>query len=155
MKTKQRTKQDKARIRIAKHLMHKYSLNIPTRLQSIVYQRYYLYYELRKICTYQEIGDIFDKDHASVLHGIKMHEAWMLVNDRQYVNTISEIKEDFETQMMEGFSKSDELRIVVDDIFQNVVTLNLKMKVNRDFMDKLPDIKTFQDLHEAYLEYIY
>jgi hypothetical protein len=56
--------------------------------------------------------------------------------------------------MLEGFSKGDELRISLEDIFQDVASLNIRMKVNRDFIDKLPDIKTFQDLHELYLEHI-
>jgi hypothetical protein len=113
-----------------------------------------LYFELRKNCTLQEIGHMFRKDHASVLHGIKMHEAWTLVNDKQYLSTIKPIKEDFETQMLEGFSKGDELRIYLEDIFQDVATLNIKMRVNKDFLDKLGDIKTFQDLHDVYLEHI-
>lgn len=147
-------KQDMAIIRIAKHLIKEYGLHIESRSRPLVYQRYYLYYQLRKNCTLQEIGDIFGKDHASVLHGIKMHEAWTLVNDREYLMLISQIKEDFETQMLEGFSKGDELRISLEDIFQDVATLNIKMRVNKDFLDKLGDIKTFQDLHDIYLEHI-
>ena len=154
MKTKERTKQENTRIRIVRHLMNSYGLDTNSRARSLVYQRYYLYYELRKLCTYQEIGNIFDKDHASVLHGIKMHEAWSLVNDKEYLKMIKEIKQDFENQMLEGFSKGDELRISLEDIFQDVASLNIRMKVNRDFIDKLPDIKTFQDLHDVYLEFV-
>lgn len=154
MKTKERTKQEIARIRIAKHLIKQYGLDLNSRSQTLVYQRFYLYYELRKNCTLQEIGEIFGKDHASVLHGIKMHEAWSLVNDKQYLSTIKPIKEDFETQMLEGFSRGDELRISLEDIFQDVATLNIKMKVNKQFIERLPDINTFQDLHDLYLELI-
>lgn len=154
MKTKEKTKQEIARIRIAKHLIKQYGLDLDSRSQTLVYQRFYLYHELRKNCTLQEIGHMFRKDHASVLHGIKMHEAWTLVNDKQYLSTIKPIKEDFETQMLEGFSKGDELRIYLEDIFQDIATLNVKMRVNKDFLDKLGDIKTFQDLHDIYLEHI-
>ena len=148
-------KQDLARIRIAKDLIKQYGLHIESRSRPLVYQRYYLYHELRKICTLQDIADLFNKDHASVLHGINMHKAWSLVNDKEYLMIIAQIKEDFETQMMEGFSKADELRITLEDIFQDVATLNIKMKVNRDFIDKLPEIKTFQDLHELYIELLH
>ena len=154
MKQKERTKLEIARIRIVKYLIKEFLLDTQSRSQALVYQRFYLYYELRKNCTLQEIGEIFGKDHASVLHGIKMHEAWTLIGDKQYLSTIKAIKEEFQLQMMEGFSKGDELRIYLEDIFQDVATLNVKMRVNKNFLDKLGDIKTFQDLHDIYLEHI-
>lgn len=154
MKAKEKTKQEMARIRIAKHLIKQYGLDLNSRSQSLVYQRFYLYHELRKNCTLQEIGQIFGKDHASVLHGIKMHQAWTLIGDKQYISTIKPLKEDFETQMLQGFSKGDELRITLEDIFQDVATLSIKMKVNKAFIERLPDINTFQDLHDLYLQLI-
>ena len=155
MKQKEKTKLEIARIRIVKYLIKEFSLDVQSRSQALVYQRFYLYYELRKNCTLQEIGEIFGKDHASVLHGIKMHEAWSLVNDKEYLMIIAQIKEDFETQMMEGFSKADELRITLEDVFQDVASLNIKMKVNRDFIDRLTYVKTFQDLHDLYIELVH
>jgi hypothetical protein len=154
MKQKEKTKLEIARIRIVKYLIKEFSLDTQSRSQALVYQRFYLYYELRKNCTLQEIGEIFRKDHASVLHGIKMHEAWTLIGDKQYLSTIKAIKEEFQLQMMEGFSKGDELRISLEDVFQDVASLNIKMKVNKAFIEKLPEIKTFQHLHDLYLEHI-
>jgi hypothetical protein len=154
MSNKQKSKLEIARIRIAKHLIKEYKLHIESRSRPIVYQRYYLYHELRKSCTLHEIADLFNKDHASVMHGIKMHQAWTSIKDKEYLKMIATIKEDFETQMLEGFSKGDELRISLEDIFQDVASLNIKMKVNKEFIEKLPDIKTFQHLHDLYLEHI-
>ena len=154
MKNKEKTKLEIARIRIVKYLIKEFSLDIQSRSQALVYQRFYLYYELRKNCTLQEIGEIFGKDHASILHGIRMHEAWTLIGDKQYLSTIKAIKEEFHLQMMEGFSKGDELRISLEDVFQDVASLNIKMKVNKAFIEKLPEIKTFQHLHDLYLELI-
>jgi hypothetical protein len=105
-------------------------------------------------CSLNEIGAIFGKDHATILHGIRMHEAWSLLKDKEYLKIIDPIREEFQIQMMEGFSKGDELRISLEDVFQDVASLNIKMKVNKAFIEKLPEIKTFQHLHDLYLELI-
>ena len=48
MKTKEKTKLEIARIRIVKYLIKEFSLDTQSRSQALVYQRFYLYYELRK-----------------------------------------------------------------------------------------------------------
>ena len=154
MKQKEKTKLEIARIRIVKYLIKEFSLDTESRSRPLVYQRYYLYHELRKECSLNEIGAIFGKDHATILHGIRMHEAWTLIGDKEYLKIIDPIREEFQLQMMEGFSKGDELRISLEDVFQDVASLNIKMKVNKAFIEKLPEIKTFQHLHDLYLELI-
>jgi hypothetical protein len=49
------------------------SLNSKTRKRKCVEARYVIFYILHKICRYsqQETGDIFGKDHATVLYGCK------------------------------------------------------------------------------------
>jgi hypothetical protein len=40
----------------------------------------------------------------------------------------------------------------VDDFFQDVASINLRMRVNRDFLEKLYQVNTFQELYDVYLQ---
>ena len=56
------------------------------RYRPLVYKRFYFYNLLRlQGMTYQEIAGIFNKDHASVLHGIKTHKMFTEMNDSIYL----------------------------------------------------------------------
>lgn len=56
-----------------------------SRVRQLVYKRFYFYNLFRlQGMTYQEIAAIFDKDHASILHGIKMHKQFTEMNDSIY-----------------------------------------------------------------------
>lgn len=68
------------------------NLTINNRKRELVYKRFYFYNLLRlQGMTYQEIGNIFNKDHASILHGIKTHKIFTEMNDHIY-NECTEIE---------------------------------------------------------------
>jgi hypothetical protein len=49
------------------------------------YRRYYLYNLLRNQgIPYASIGDMFNRDHASIMHGIKVHKNYTSINDNMY-----------------------------------------------------------------------
>jgi len=66
-------------------LIEQYELKQVCRRQDIIYKRYFLYDQLRKAnYSLSAIGKIFDKNHASVLHGIRMHEVFTKSKDKIY-----------------------------------------------------------------------
>lgn len=66
-------------------LIEQFDLKKKCRRQDITYKRFYLYHQLRKAnYSLSNIGKIFDKDHASVLHGLRMHEVFTKSKDKIY-----------------------------------------------------------------------
>jgi hypothetical protein len=64
------------------------------RKRELVYQRCYLMAKLRGLgCTYQYIGDLFNKDHAAVIHCINNHELFTKQSDIIYRVIISDVAE--------------------------------------------------------------
>jgi hypothetical protein len=76
----------------------------------------------------------------------------MAINDKVYLKYTKKIKEDYETKMMNGYADRDKILVQVDDFFQDVASINLRMRVNRDFLEKLYEINTFQELYDVYLQ---
>lgn len=79
-------------IKVAREL----DLLTPCRKRAKVDQRRYLFIVLKQKAslTLEAIGEIFGKDHATVLHGIRTGQA--LVKDPLYNANIKDIKEFFE-----------------------------------------------------------
>lgn len=66
-------------------LIEQYDLKQICRRQDIIYKRYYLYDQLRKAnYSLSVIGRIFNKNHASVLHGLRMHQVYTKSKDKVY-----------------------------------------------------------------------
>lgn len=61
------------------------NLKKKSRYRNIIYRRYYLYNKLREQgYTYQYIGNIFNRDHSTILHGIKVHKDFTKLKDKIY-----------------------------------------------------------------------
>ena len=61
-----------------KELIAEFKLDKPNRKRDIVYKRYYLMHILHcrsRLCL-REIGEMFNRDHSSVIHALKEHERW-------------------------------------------------------------------------------
>lgn len=79
------TKMENNFIENIQDLIEQYDLKKKCRRQEVIYKRYYLYNQLRKAnYSLGAIGKIFNKDHASVLHGLRMHEVYTLSKDKVY-----------------------------------------------------------------------
>lgn len=71
-------------------------LNKKSRYRENLYPRYYLYAKLRdQGFTYKYIGDLFGKDHASIIHGIKTHSDLMHTKDKIYLKFTDEVRQMF------------------------------------------------------------
>jgi hypothetical protein len=63
------------------------------RKQDVVYKRYYLFSELRKELTLESIGNMFNLNHSTILHGLNQHDKYMKMNDRIYINSVAPLFE--------------------------------------------------------------
>jgi hypothetical protein len=74
-------------------VVERYDLKKVSRKQEIIYPRYYIYSLLRDAkYSLSAIGRIFGKDHATVLHGIKMHKRYSKNKDKVYEMLIVQVK---------------------------------------------------------------
>jgi chromosomal replication initiation ATPase DnaA len=74
-------------------VVERHNLKKVSRKQEIIYPRYYIYSLLRDAkYSLSAIGRIFGKDHATVLHGIRMHKLFTRQNDKVYEMLIEQVK---------------------------------------------------------------
>lgn len=80
-------------LQVIKQVIDEYNLKLSIRKYEYVYPRYYLYNHMRKMgFTLEKIGRFFDKDHATIMHGIKMHEQYMNNKDQTYLDYVRAIQ---------------------------------------------------------------
>jgi hypothetical protein len=67
-------------------LIEKYGLKNTTRRRDVLFKRYFVYNELRNHgLSLTMIGEIFGKNHATVLHGLRVHKDMLSYRDADYV----------------------------------------------------------------------
>lgn len=128
-------------------LIDRYGLKTPKRTRELVYQRYYIYKELRKYMLLEQIGRLFGKDHATVLHGIKMARMFEHMNDAVYFQYIKHIRADF-TCLMENQSIFGLRKI---DYVQGTAIMYLNLPIDREQYDGIEDMdfNQFKELLEC------
>lgn len=83
-------------------LIEKYDLTKEDRHRDFLYPRYYLYWvcvEKLKM-TLQATGQLFGKDHSSVIHGIKTHDMFTEADDSIYEYYIRHVRSELELPEM-------------------------------------------------------
>lgn len=84
----------KNKIAIIHELVEAYDLKNKRRDRGLIYKRYFLYNELRTSgFSLSQIGEIFGKHHASIIHGIKTHENLTGYGDEDYKHETYQLKE--------------------------------------------------------------
>ena len=79
------------------------------RYRHYTYKRFYLYNLLREEgLTLYEIAAMFNRDHASVIHGLKTHNDLISIKDKIYLDYIEELM-----LIFENYNEDHDL---VDDI---------------------------------------
>jgi hypothetical protein len=72
------------------------------RYREYSYKRFYLYNLLRNEgFTFYDIADMFNRNHASVIHGLKTHKDLMSTKDKIYMEYIDELMLIFESNHKE------------------------------------------------------
>lgn len=84
----------KNKIALIHELIALYDLTNKSRDRGLIYKRAYLYHELRTSgFSLTQIGEIFGKHHATILHGIKTHENLTGYGDEDYKHETFQLKE--------------------------------------------------------------
>jgi chromosomal replication initiation ATPase DnaA len=80
-------------IKFLKEQITKYQLDKNYRYRDCVYKRFYIMYRMHKCkLSLTKIGELLNRHHATVIHGIRMHRRWSRMNDEVYLNSIEAIK---------------------------------------------------------------
>jgi len=72
------------------NIIESFQLNTKSRREDVAYKRYYLYsfmYNHRHM-TFSMIGKFFNRDHSSVIHGMREHQYWYSKKDSRYLKYI-------------------------------------------------------------------
>lgn len=118
------------RIDKIKELIEKDGLLTKKRYRHLIDKRSYLYYLLREEgFTLERIGKMFDKDHATILNGIKKHEYYTAVKDYSYDKNTEEYRRELEAQVIP-------VRSLKDDVLRCTNTTMLKIIQERIIMGK-------------------
>lgn len=139
------------KVDLIKQLAKDHGLITTKRDRDIVYKRYYLYSELRPFCSLQQVADVFGKDHASVCHGIKTHNAWMRAKDKLYMNTIKELYAEvnqYELEL-ELSLKEDQIMVHTTKIANNMVHVILQFRsMEPEKFDQLKGLMPINEFKE-------
>ena len=82
------------RIEEIKEIIIQEGLDKPNRQREKVYRKFYLANLLRKEnLMLKEIGDILNKNHATIIHYIKSHKYWTKIKDEQYLDYTMDLME--------------------------------------------------------------
>lgn len=109
----------------------------PTNKRRYVDVRRVIYHLLRKKqFTFEEIGAMFGKDHATVLHGVRSHDS-LVVNDKKY-------REDYYAFMQQFVPIADSLNTC------NPATYNVTK--TRTIMEQTAQIDSLQKENDALWE---
>jgi hypothetical protein len=108
------------RVELLKEVIEKYTLTDTTRKRDVLFKRYYVYNELRE-CGFSlsQIGRLFNKHHATILHGLRIHKDLTSYRDADYTA---------ETCAIEAYLNGSELPDV-NNIFKTQKDYDLKTDI--------------------------
>ena len=96
-----------------KNIIELNELDSKSRKRDKVYKRFYLYNELRSMPEFKSlewIGDMFNRDHSSVVHGLSTHDILIEMKDVMYKGII------FEMNQLLGNTTIDKNKVLRDRI---------------------------------------
>ena len=120
-------------------IIQKYQLNTPSRKQEIVSKRYYLYnfmYENRHMTTTM-IGQYFNRDHSTVVHGIQEHKYWYHRKDQNYLKMIYPIPELIRPKRLDINIFDVDVMPLNDEEARVTITGNFSPKLLRSFQEQM------------------
>ena len=117
-----------------KELIKRDKLSSKDRTHELVYRRAFLMHQLRSTgMTLKEIGEMFKRDHATVLHSLRTHEWMTSTNDKLYAECICEY------QFLLDHVDRESARDLTTDILkcQSYATLKIiKSRIKRGVYDE-------------------
>ena len=121
-------------IELVTRLIDKYDLKNKSRFQKYTYPRYYLFAVLKKnaYMPWVEIARLFERNHASVIHGYNMHEIFAETKDLGYKFFTAAIRDEIK------ISEEELLRDITQDVLSCRTVNQLKQlqtKVKMGYYD--------------------
>ena len=134
-KSRMRPKYSRSLEIIKRIVENKFQVNIDmvTRVRSHVYARY-IFYRLCKdftFCSLNQIAEVVNKNHATVMHGLQQFENLKFTNDREYLDPYHELREELTKKLSTATSKDQ--YFTIDDLIEQNIYLN----------EKCDNLKTF------------
>jgi|694.fasta_scaffold03773_11 hypothetical protein len=85
-----------------KELIKEHKLDGKMQTREKVYKRFYLMGVLYSLNTMplNEIGKLFNRDHSTVIHGVKQHNKWWHMKDELYYRMIHDLVEIVEPELL-------------------------------------------------------
>lgn len=121
------------------NVIESFQLNTKNRREDVTYKRYYLYnfmYNNRHM-TYSMIGKFFNRDHSSVIHGMREHQYWYNRKDPRYMKFIHPLPELIKAKR-ENISVFDvNVMPMCDEEIKITITGNFTRKLLTKFQDKM------------------
>lgn len=125
-------------------VIEKYHLDSISKARHRAYKRYYLYNILRtrRHLSLSMIGRFFNRDHATVMYGLKEHAYWWGKKDIQYLKDIQPLTDiiDAQTHNVGIFN------VNIDYVDVEKSSLTITGNFNLNLLDKLPEQMTKEEL---------
>ena len=120
---------------IVQEIIDKEGLDTKDRRRELVYRRQYLMWFLRKVTnlSFIDIGMMFDRDHATVMHACRNVEHSMKLKDRYFLGYVADLKNnldefDFEKPKYKGDGQRVITLLLSKDDYKSI----LKMSQDKD-----------------------
>jgi hypothetical protein len=131
-------------VEFIKEQIAKYNLTTQNRQRKYVYKRYYCMYKMYKCglsLTY--IGKLINRNHATVIHGIRMHRRWTRQKDAVYAHEISPI-----VAAADGCYYEDKYKVKAKET-RTDISLLVKIPYEYDLVSNFKDYMTINELVSA------
>ena len=128
-------------IKFLKEQIIKYKLDSKARHRCYTYKRFYIMHRLYKNnLSLSYIGRLLNRNHATVIHGIKMHRRWTRLKDQIYANEIGPI-----VAANNETSYEDKYRVIAIESL-NYINLKIQMPYEYDKVNEFKDYMTAKEL---------
>jgi hypothetical protein len=119
------------KIENVKEVIERYQLDKKNRKREVIYIRSILYTQLRnEKWTLAQIGKLFNKDHATILHGLRCYQENIKYQDFKDINNRIEQELNLATQEIEPEAKLQLTDIELDILEANNITQFYEIKNN-------------------------
>ena len=121
------------------NIIESFQLNTKSRREDVAYKRYYLYsfmYNHRHM-TFSMIGQFFDRDHSSVIHGLRELQYWYGKKDSRYLKYIHPIPDLIKAKRQDTGIFDVNVMPLCDEEARITITGNIPPKLLTKFEDKM------------------
>lgn len=104
-------------------IVKKYDLDSPSRVREKAYRRFFMYDQLYPMMTLAKIGELFNRDHATVLKGIREARMFESARDKYYLDIVKDIRKDLCSTGTE-----DDVQRVTAGVYDSIYSILIKTK---------------------------